>query len=838
MVQLICDAQRGTDNLFKTVSKIEQKQDEKLRIIELRQAKQESRQYHGKKMMFLLRRKKFKVIWYTVQFILQNVYNNRFKSRDEMFRYILMKDKSEINLFDVRWLQKELSNNHFFKKLIEQESPEVYQRCLGLLLSGDGVGYKQAQPGDTIIKYMDIGKTFYVIFKGMVDVFCPAECTAYLGVLEYNKLLEDYRDMVLSIDGSDEIPEPNQQYKEMEAYQKLSIKDIVHILEGTAPLKLRKEKDERRPSIFERRNSQQEDEENSKMFLKLEQGAYKSVKEYRIRYLKKVARVGEGASFVELALLTTKPRSSTIKAVTKTDMVTINKDQFKRVFSKVNKKILKHNIEHTLTKQEVLFKEGSRFEKAFLLTAGEFEISKKIDVNSISTSILDIPENPDFRNNSKIVNCKISKIKANEIVGLEEILLDRTKYITTLTCVSKKGKVIEVTANELFSKNKNPSTLQTLEEIGKNKTKFLYDRISWYREYETGLKPYHEPRQTLPLKNPKDIQKIKTNLEQMNKQAFNDIIKSKNQIKISQKTKNSAKISIIPNKIMNPIQLNYDVTNTNFHLEKLLPVVQPKMNIDSLRFFLNKREDSKITLKKAKHKEAMENHNAFMKRLRSGLTSRHLTTSIGNTEEFIPFDEPEIDSTAAIMQEVQKRFNTMSQHKNKCQQIRQKISKHRSLKNLKHKVIRNPKAAACRNKELGYISTSRQIQSHRDLCLTARSKLGGGFNTRVSPRTKLPNYAIDATLQKKIKELDNFSLGISSEVETKLEKGRNADLDIGPLSDDKISEQDISNFFVCKKDSIEISDKTICFRGQNIFNSRRISSNKNTKVSSAQISFM
>uniref|UniRef100_A0A7S3KK46 Uncharacterized protein n=1 Tax=Euplotes crassus TaxID=5936 RepID=A0A7S3KK46_EUPCR len=114
---------------------------------------------------------------------------------------------------------------------------------------------------------------------------------------------------------------------------------------------------------------------------------------------------------------------------------------------------------------------------------------------------------------------------------------------------------------------------------------------------------------------------------------------------------------------MNPIQLNYDVTNTNFHLEKLLPVVQPKMNIDSLRFFLNKREDSKITLKKAKHKEAMENHNAFMKRLRSGLTSRHLTTSIGNTEEFIPFDEPEIDSTAAIMQEVQKRFNTISQHK-------------------------------------------------------------------------------------------------------------------------------------------------------------------------------
>lgn len=143
-------------------------------------------------------------------------------------------------------------------------------------LSGDGVGYKQAQPGETIIKYMDIGKTFYVIFKGMVDVFCPAECTAYLGVLEYNKLLEEYRDMVLSIDDSDEIPEPNLQYKEMEAYQNLSIKDVIHRLEGTAPITIRKEVVDRRTSILEKRDVTETDGDTSQnMFLKLEQGSYK-----------------------------------------------------------------------------------------------------------------------------------------------------------------------------------------------------------------------------------------------------------------------------------------------------------------------------------------------------------------------------------------------------------------------------------------------------------------------------------------------------------------------------------------------------------------------------------
>ena len=54
-------------------------------------------------------------MWYTVKFILENVYMNRGKTKDEMARYILQKTKEERNLFDVRWLQKELSTNNFFK---------------------------------------------------------------------------------------------------------------------------------------------------------------------------------------------------------------------------------------------------------------------------------------------------------------------------------------------------------------------------------------------------------------------------------------------------------------------------------------------------------------------------------------------------------------------------------------------------------------------------------------------------------------------------------------------------------------------------------------------------
>jgi len=39
---------------------------------------------------------------------------------EEMFRYILQKDKNDRNLFEVNWIQKEFSSNSFFKKLIDQ----------------------------------------------------------------------------------------------------------------------------------------------------------------------------------------------------------------------------------------------------------------------------------------------------------------------------------------------------------------------------------------------------------------------------------------------------------------------------------------------------------------------------------------------------------------------------------------------------------------------------------------------------------------------------------------------------------------------------------------------
>lgn len=167
------------------------------------------------------------------------------------------------------------------------------------------LGYWAFSPGETIIKYGDIGYTFYVIVKGMVDIYVPFTATVNYTILEFTKLLQEYRDMLLEINEDATIPEPNLQYTGYENYKIIKIKDVIAKLDENQnvappqPQKLimisakstdrafktvRESLDTGRPSNIRR-------------------SSFIHTKTYKINYLKKVARLGVGASFGELALL-------------------------------------------------------------------------------------------------------------------------------------------------------------------------------------------------------------------------------------------------------------------------------------------------------------------------------------------------------------------------------------------------------------------------------------------------------------------------------------------------------------------------------------------------------
>ena len=57
---------------------------------------------------------------------------------------------------------------------------------------------------------------------------------------------------------------------------------------------------------------------------------------YKIRYLRKVSKLFDGASFGELALIESQPRSATIISVRNTHFAVLNKKQFNMILRKVH----------------------------------------------------------------------------------------------------------------------------------------------------------------------------------------------------------------------------------------------------------------------------------------------------------------------------------------------------------------------------------------------------------------------------------------------------------------------------------------------------------------------
>lgn len=66
---------------------------------------------------------------------------------------------------------------------------------------------------------------------------------------------------------------------------------------------------------------------------------------YKIKYLKKVSKLQEGASFGELAMLMKQPRAATIKAVRKTLFATLTKEQFDGILFKVHQEQINKKLD-------------------------------------------------------------------------------------------------------------------------------------------------------------------------------------------------------------------------------------------------------------------------------------------------------------------------------------------------------------------------------------------------------------------------------------------------------------------------------------------------------------
>ena len=83
---------------------------------------------------------------------------------------------------------------------------------------------------ETIWKFGTIGDTFYIILNGETSVFIPNQTIVNLNILEYYKLINDYKDMVLEVNGNDNIELPKISKRLIELSNSIDLDKVIEKL--------------------------------------------------------------------------------------------------------------------------------------------------------------------------------------------------------------------------------------------------------------------------------------------------------------------------------------------------------------------------------------------------------------------------------------------------------------------------------------------------------------------------------------------------------------------------------------------------------------------------------
>ena len=164
-----------------------------------------------------------------------------------------------------------------------------------------------AEKNKMIIRFGDIGYTFYVVVKGSVGIYIPTQNKFSFTYKEYLEFLLQNKRFINSVNGETDIQLPD--FIEMTKMQDGKI-DLSHLDEllQVGP----------RKSKFSRDSV-------------MRQMSNKNKNDYEIHYFNKVNVLGDGFEFGGDALVGGKPRNATVVAEDTTFLATLQKDQYDEI---------------------------------------------------------------------------------------------------------------------------------------------------------------------------------------------------------------------------------------------------------------------------------------------------------------------------------------------------------------------------------------------------------------------------------------------------------------------------------------------------------------------------
>ncbi|OMJ85113.1 hypothetical protein SteCoe_13639 [Stentor coeruleus] len=364
--------------------------------------------------------------------------------------------RSQHDLEEIMKLTKDIK---FLKSISEQRnSDRIHWECCRVMT------LEIYNPEEPVINFGEVGDKFYIIIKGKVGIYVPSK-TRKKGFL------------------SSPIASRNTQRPSA-----LIIPPVGHELQ--AQLDIQKSPFLiRRPSVIDME------------FLE-SIGQIEEFKEIRTLY--------DGDSFGELALLSNKPRSATVKCKEVSYFAILTQKDYKRIlrtdaeksihdrveflkglpiFALTNHTTLKNlaymMTENTFRKNQVLYSEGSPAEYIYFIKSGEFKLTVKEDIEVPSifneSSLLKLKH---LRKKNRKVDFQMVIKGKGEMFGQEELVDDHNKRNRICTCVSTFGQVYMAHINDVKNRPACQMIINSIRQRYEIETERNTDRLVSLRTIE------------------------------------------------------------------------------------------------------------------------------------------------------------------------------------------------------------------------------------------------------------------------------------------------------------------------------------------------------------------
>lgn len=286
------------------------------------------------------------------------------------------------------------------------------------------------QEGECVINFGEVGDSFYIIIEGNASILVPSKMIKRKDTTRENITKSIQRQSTFRINHEDEA-ENKEIFEEIRSFKRGGTILDFDFLEKI--------------------------------------GEIEEVKEIKV--------LTRGDSFGEVALLSNKPRSATVRCNTLSCFAVLSRKDYKKILSsdaelsvKEKTEYLKHlpifkhespgmlrNLsyfitESTFKKNQIVYTEGSSPESIFFIKSGDFKFTVKQQLstskNYTSSTLLKLSM---LKKNTKTIDLQVVIKGKNQIFGHEEIAEDRLLRVHTCVCESVFGilYVIEINVNDI-----------------------------------------------------------------------------------------------------------------------------------------------------------------------------------------------------------------------------------------------------------------------------------------------------------------------------------------------------------------------------------------------------